>query len=86
MTTGMMMTRDPPPLVFEALSGHARRSLDSQSQHFPVPHGATRSGLSALAWQLSFATPQASTGNVPVILLSLSHLRRRGAVARPPRA
>jgi len=48
MTTGMMMTTDPPPLFFEALSGHGR-SLDSQSQHFSVPHGATRPGLLSVA-------------------------------------
>ena len=44
MTTGMMMTRDPPPLVFEALSGHAGGSLETQSQHISVPLGQDRAG------------------------------------------
>ena len=56
--------------------------MDSQSQHFSVPHGATRPGLPALAPQPYHATSQASTGNVPVIWLFSRYLRRRGSVAR----
>ena len=47
-------------------AGHA--APFPRSQHFSVPHGATRSGLPALAWQ--YWTSQRSLGNVPSISLS----------------
>ena len=54
-------------------------SPSSRSQQPVVPHGATRS-LPDLAEQ--YSTSQRSLGNVPVILLLLRYLQRRGAVAR----
>ena len=54
-------------------------SPSSRSQQPVVPHGATRS-LPVLTEQ--YLASQRASGIVPVILFSLSHLRRRRAVAR----